>query len=128
MTRRYAPLLIAVFVAISLAMTSGCAGRRFTLKPYKLNIQQGNYLEADDIERVNEGMTRSQVRFLLGTPMIADAFNEHRWDYVFYLKLGSSGDVVQSRMTVFFEGDTVSKVERPDEARITEQIDAACDS
>jgi outer membrane protein assembly factor BamE len=128
MTRRYAPLLIAVFVAISLAMTSGCAGRRFTLKPYKLNIQQGNYLEADDIERVNEGMTRSQVRFLLGTPMIADAFNEHRWDYVFYLKLGSSGDVVQSRMTVFFEGDTVSKVERPDEARITEQIDAAFDS
>ena len=128
MTPRYAPLLIAVFVAISLAMTSGCAGRRFTLKPYKLNIQQGNYLEADDIERVNEGMTRSQVRFLLGTPMIADAFNEHRWDYVFYLKLGSSGDVVQSRMTVFFEGDTVSKVERPDEARITEQIDAAFDS
>jgi outer membrane protein assembly factor BamE len=128
MTRRYAPLLIAAAVALSLAMTTGCAGRRFTLKPYKLNIQQGNYLEADDIERVNEGMTRSQVRFLLGTPMIADAFNEHRWDYVFYLKLGSTGDVVQSRMTVYFEGDTVSKVERPDEESVTKQIDAAFDS
>jgi len=127
MNPRLASFLIAALVAFSLAATSGCSGRRFSLKPYKLNIQQGNYLEADHLERVNEGMTRGQVRFLLGTPMIADAFNEQRWDYVFYLKMGSTGDVIQSRMTVYFEGDTVSSVERPDQEKVTNDIDAAFD-
>ena len=127
MTPRLASLLIALLVAFSLAATSGCSGRRFSLKPYKLNIQQGNYLEADHIERVNEGMTRGQVRFLLGTPMIAVAFNEQRWDSEVYLKMGATGDVIQSRMTVFFEGDTVSRIERPDEEKVTDQIDAAFD-
>lgn len=112
MTRRYAPLLIALAVALSLAMTTGCAGRRFTLKPYKLNIQQGNYLEADDIERVNEGMTRSQVRFLLGTPMVADIFNEQRWDYVYYLKIGRTREVFRRHFVVFFEGDEVVRIEK----------------
>jgi outer membrane protein assembly factor BamE len=122
---RLAPALV---IALAITLLCGCSGRRFSLKPYKVNIQQGNFLEAEDIERIDEGMSRSQVRFLLGTPMISDAFNTQRWDYVFYLKIGRTGDIIQSRFTVFFEGDTVARVERPDEAGVQEQIDAAFDS
>ena len=59
---------------------------------YRIPIQQGNFLEAKDLDQVNVGMTRSQVRYLLGTPMVADSFNEARWDYIYYLKHGRIGE------------------------------------
>jgi outer membrane protein assembly factor BamE len=55
-------------------------------------------------------MTRSQVRFLLGTPMLPDAFDNDRWDYLYYLKLGR-GDTEQRRLTVFFADDRVARIE-----------------
>lgn len=93
--------------------TGGCARmRNFSLKPYRINIQQGNYLEEDDVDQVQPGMTRSQVRFLLGTPMVEDLFNSERWDYVYYLKLGRSGKVFRRHFVVYFEGDEATRVER----------------
>jgi outer membrane protein assembly factor BamE len=56
-------------------------------------------------------MTRSQVRFLLGTPMLPDAFDNDRWDYVYYLKLGRGGTTEQRRLTVFFTDDRVARIE-----------------
>ena len=78
---------------------------------YKINIQQGNYLDDKTIARLETGMTRSQVRFVLGTPMIADSFHEDRWDYVFYIRQGRSGDVRRRHVVVYFDGDSVSRVE-----------------
>jgi outer membrane protein assembly factor BamE len=56
-------------------------------------------------------MTRSQVRFLLGTPMLPDAFDADRWDYVYYLKLERRGDPIKQRLTVYFEDDRVARFE-----------------
>ena len=80
---------------------------------YRINIQQGNYLEPAALEQLSVGMTRSQVRYLLGTPMLPDAFDSDRWDYVFYFKRGRLRDPEQRRVTVFFEDDKVTRIERP---------------
>jgi outer membrane protein assembly factor BamE len=79
---------------------------------YRIDIQQGNLLEEDNLEQVQVGMTRSQVQFLLGTPMVADPFHQQRWDYRYYLKPGRSNEVTESWVIVFFEGDIVSRIER----------------
>lgn len=97
--------LAAVF-GMSLALTAaGCV--------YRINIQQGNYLEPAALEQLAVGMTRSQVRYLLGTPMLPDAFDKDRWDYLFYFKKGRVRDAEQRRVTVFFEGDKVARIDRP---------------
>jgi len=62
---------------------------------YRIDIQQGNLLDDEDISQVDLGMTRSQVQFLLGTPMIADSFHRDRWDYAYYFRRGRSPDPVQ---------------------------------
>ncbi|KPK58356.1 MAG: hypothetical protein AMJ59_15710 [Gammaproteobacteria bacterium SG8_31] len=104
--------LLVVF-AFVLSSASGCARlRNFSLKPYRINIQQGNYLEQDDVDMVEPGMTRSQVRFLLGTPMVEDLFNSDRWDYVYYLKIGRSGEVFRRHFVVYFEGDEAVRIEK----------------
>ena len=108
-------LLICACAAALLALTSisGCSQvRNFSLKPYKINVQQGNFLDQEDIDQIEPGMTRSQVRFLLGTPMVADIFNENRWDYVYYLKVGRTGEVFRRHFIVYFEGDETIRVER----------------
>src|SRR5262245_16631522 len=70
---------------------------------YSIDIQQGNLLESKDIDRVAVGMTRVQVRSLLGTPMVSDPFEGERWDYVYYLKANRSREVVKQHIVVFFE-------------------------
>ena len=79
---------------------------------HRIDIQQGNLLDEEDVEQVEVGMTRSQVRFLLGTPVVRDSFQADRWDYVYYLRRGRSGDVEQDWIIVRFDGDTVSAIER----------------
>ncbi len=60
---------------------------------YRIDVQQGNLLEDKDIGQVEVGMTRSQVQFLLGTPMVSDSFHHDRWDYAYYFRQGRSRDV-----------------------------------
>ena len=74
--------LPTLLLAAGALLASGCV--------YKMNIQQGNYLVAESVSQLKEGMTRSQVRFLLGTPMVEDDFHKDRWDYVYYLRKGRS--------------------------------------
>lgn len=80
---------------------------------YRIDIQQGNFLENKEIDQVTVGMTRSQVRYLLGTPIVGNAFQDSRWDYVYYLKRGSR-DAEQRHFTVYFEEDKVTRIDRPD--------------
>jgi outer membrane protein assembly factor BamE len=79
---------------------------------YRLDVQQGNLLEDKDIVQVEVGMTRSQVQFLLGTPMISDSFHRDRWDYAYYLTKGRSPELQRRWVVVYFENDRVSRVER----------------
>jgi outer membrane protein assembly factor BamE len=78
---------------------------------YRMAVQQGNYLDARQVIQVKEGMTRAQIRFLLGTPMLPDAFNRDRWDYLYTLNMGDGSAVTRQRLTVYFEGDKVSRLE-----------------
>ena len=79
---------------------------------YRVDVQQGNLLKDKDILQVEVGMTRSQVQFLLGTPMVSDSFHRDRWDYAYYLRKGRSPDVQRRWVVVFFENDRVSKIDR----------------
>ncbi len=79
---------------------------------FRIDIQQGNVLEQDAIEQVEVGMTRSQVQFLLGTPMVADSFHRERWDYTYFFRAGRSRDVLRRWMVVYFEGDRVVRLDR----------------
>jgi outer membrane protein assembly factor BamE len=77
---------------------------------YKIDIQQGNVVTPDMVSRLKPGMTRSQVRFVLGTPLVVDAFHPHRWDYVY--RLQKAGRLTeQRRVTVVFENDVLKNVE-----------------
>ena len=88
---------------------------------YRINIQQGNYLDYKAVEQVQPGMTRSQVRYLLGTPMVADSFDKARWDYIYYLKKGRTRHVDERRVTVYFDGEKVAKLDKPPESVFIQQ-------
>ncbi len=78
--------------------------------PYKMDIRQGNLLTAEQREKLKVGMTRSQVRTVLGTPLLVDSFHPDRWDYVYRLEHGR--ELVDSqRMTLYFQGDTLTRID-----------------
>ena len=79
---------------------------------FRVDIQQGNLLKDKDVLQIEIGMTRSQVQFLLGTPMVADSFHRDRWDYAYYLRKGRSPDIARRWVVVYFENDRVSRIER----------------
>lgn len=77
---------------------------------YRLPIQQGNHLDYEKISQVKAGMTRTQVRFLLGTPMVPGAFDNDRWDYTYYLKMRRLRTPLTLHATVYFKDDVVDRV------------------
>ncbi len=79
---------------------------------FRIDIQQGNLLDDEDVNQVEVGMTRSQVQFLLGTPAVTDSFHRDRWDYTYYYRHGRSREVEQRWMVVYFEDERVARVER----------------
>ena len=80
------------------------------LGPHKIDIQQGNYVTQDMVSKLKPGMTRSQVRFALGTPLITDAFHPNRWDYVYMLQ--KKGHVVEQRhITAVFQDDKLLRID-----------------
>ena len=86
------------------------------LTPYRIDIQQGNFVSREMVAQLKEGMhrsegvTRDQVRFVLGTPLLTDLFHADRWDYVFRLKK-TTGEVIASRVTVFFKDNRLVNIE-----------------
>lgn len=86
---------------------------------YRMNIQQGNYLEGKTVAQLQVGMTRTQVRYLLGSPMVPDIFNRDRWDYLYYFKTGHLERPEQRHLVVFFKEEKVASFQRenvPDSA------------
>lgn len=102
---------------VSRLLAGACAAALFAVAAagcvYRQNIQQGNLLDREQIEQLEVGMTRSQVRFLLGTPMVIDSFNSSRWDYIYSLQRGHSRKVEKRHLIVWFEGDKVLRIEEP---------------
>jgi outer membrane protein assembly factor BamE len=95
--------LSTLLLAAGALLASGCV--------YKMNIQQGNYLVAESVSQLKEGMTRSQVRFLLGTPMVPDAFNDDRWDYYYFFSGRQYKEPLKRRLTVYFADEKVARYE-----------------
>ena len=79
---------------------------------YRMNIQQGNYLEGKTVDQLQVGMTRSQVRYLLGTPMVPAVFDRDRWDYVYYFTRGRIHKPEERHLSVYFKEDKVARFER----------------
>ncbi len=103
---KYTSLLRSSVCILTLALClTACGG-------YKINVVQGNFLDQEKVDQVDEGMTRNQVKYLLGTPMITDSFHEDRWDYVYSVRIGKTGQLIQRKVTVFFDGDAVRNVEQ----------------
>ena len=82
-------------------------------RPYRPDIQQGNFVSQEMVAQLKPGMTQDQVIFLLGTPLLTDVFHSDRWDYSFRLQKGN-GEVTTSRVTVFFKDKLVSSFESGD--------------
>ncbi|HEY8607491.1 MAG TPA: outer membrane protein assembly factor BamE [Noviherbaspirillum sp.] len=103
-------------------VTTGPTGiQRFLgfLSPYKIDIQQGNFVSREMIAQLKEGIQRpggvtpEQVRFALGTPLVTDIFHDERWDYVFRLKK-RNGEVISSRVTVHFKDNRLAAIDGGD--------------
>ncbi|TCV90840.1 outer membrane protein assembly factor BamE [Sulfurirhabdus autotrophica] len=95
-----------------------------TISPYKIDIQQGNVVTQEMVSKLKPGMTKSQTKFVLGTPLITDAFHADRWDYVYLLKKG--GKLLEQRkLTVVFEGDLLKRLEGDVAAATSEDTKAA---
>ncbi len=96
----------------SLILLSACSGSPEVtsyLSPYRIDIRQGNYVTQDMVARLKPGMTKDQVRFALGTPLVSDIFHADRWDYVYRFQPGR-GDVQTRRLVVYFEEHKLVRV------------------
>ena len=100
-TMRIAPILFSLLLV--------SCGVYTPLSPYKMDIRQGNFVTAEMREKIKLGMTRQQVRYVLGTPMISDAFHGNRWDYVYRLERDRKM-LEDTRLTLYFEGDTLAQM------------------
>jgi len=101
--------LFSVLILCACLLASGCV--------YQATLSQGNLLDQEDIDQVKVGMTRGQVRFLLGTPMIDDPFHENRWDYVYYLRVGRKKATFKRWISIYFETEAVTEILKDQELR-----------
>ncbi len=102
--RTLAPLFFLLLSACSIEPITS-----YMPEPYKVTIQQGNAITQEMVSKLRPGMSKAQVRFILGSPPITDMFHANRWDYVYLLKQGS--EVKEERkLTLFFDNDALSRV------------------
>jgi outer membrane protein assembly factor BamE len=102
-TRRRSTLAALATLLAALAL-GGCV--------YRIDVQQGNYLEGKAVDQLQVGMTRTQVRYLLGTPLVPDVFDKDRWDYLYYFRHGRHRPNDPRRLVVYFKDDKVTRFER----------------
>jgi len=96
------------FRLILTLLLSACLFGGCFLKPHRIDVQQGNFLDEATVSKLKPGMTRSQLRFLLGTPLIADPFHPERWDYMYLDRKGGKLKN-EKRLTLYFDGDKLTR-------------------
>lgn len=80
------------------------------LSPHRIEIQQGNFVTQEMVNQLKPGMTRDQVRFVLGTPLVSDLYHANRWDYVYTRQPMDSSDIEQRKIAVLFEDGKLSRI------------------
>ncbi len=99
--------VLSLAVAISAAACSWIPN----ISPHRMEIQQGNFVSQEMMAQLKLGMSKEQVRFILGTPLIADVFHADRWDYVFTRIRANSRELEQRRIAVYFEDGKLKRVD-----------------
>lgn len=96
---------------LMLSLLGACSSTRIGgIGPHRIDVQQGNALDQESVAKLKPGLTRSQVRFLLGTPLLVDPFRPNRWDYVYtFHRAGKLTE--QKRITLFFDNDVLQRME-----------------
>jgi len=116
-----------LFVLAVASLESGCGAKLPSLKPFKMEVQQGNVVTSKMLLQLRPGMTRSQVRYIMGTPLIVDSFRDNRWDYFYELR--KQGAIVEKRRVILdfdkdslvsVRGDVIPSAENPDVKTIAE--------
>ncbi|CAM2149482.1 outer membrane protein assembly factor BamE [Pararobbsia alpina] len=97
------------------------------ITPYHLTIEQGNFVSAETAAQLQKGMTRDQVKTLLGTPLLTDMFHQDRWDYVFSFRRGPREIVQQRDLVVIFNGDTLDHWSGAEDLPSEQELLAAID-
>jgi outer membrane protein assembly factor BamE len=123
----------ALAAAAFLALLAGCTSvDNYTrawasaITPYKVEVVQGNFVSREQVEALQKGMSRDQVRNILGTPLVTSVFHGDRWDYVFTLRRKGT-DAQRRQLTVFFKDDLMDRVEgdtMPSEAEFVTTLDS----
>jgi outer membrane protein assembly factor BamE len=103
-------LPVAAFVGV--VSLTGCGSMRSWaptfIQPYRPDVQQGNVVTKEMVDQLRESMTRDQVRFLLGTPLLTSIFHQERWDYVYYLQRGKGDERQLRHLVVLFKNDRLA--------------------
>jgi outer membrane protein assembly factor BamE len=132
MQRLLKTLTLMMFLGLILSGLSGCWGQR---KPasekgsmlsnlpfvYKMTVQQGNLITEEIVDRLELGMSRTQVRYLLGPPLLTDMFHSDRWDYPYTIRRGHRPPE-ERKLTLYFDGDALVRIQgepQPDPNRLT---------
>ena len=115
------------FVLVVASLEVGCGAKLPSMKPFKMEVQQGNVVTSKMLLQLRPGMTRSQVRYIMGTPLIVDSFRDNRWDYFYELR--KQGVLVEKRRVILdfdkdslvsVRGDVIPSAENPDVKTIVE--------
>ena len=129
-------LEVAAFSVISCVLMAGCSSTGSLsassinpvrwITPYKVDVIQGNFISKEQVDFLKVGMTRAQVKDVLGTPLLTSLFHADRWDYVFtFMRQGAEPQ--SFKYTVFFKGDTLERFEgdtMPNEAEFIAKLDS----
>ena len=99
------PAILSLVAAI--LVLTGCESSRWGF-PYRNSVQQGNWITKDQVGMLREGMSREQVKFALGTPMLSSVLHSNRWDYPYYFRSGH-GEVQERVLTVFFDNNRLAR-------------------
>ncbi len=103
---KFSAILLVTCITL---MLSNCSSKLLTI--HRIDVQQGNAIEMEKVDQLKVGMTKNQVKFLMGTPLITDAFHPDRWDYAFHL-IPDYGETESYHLTIFFDGDTVTEIRK----------------
>jgi outer membrane protein assembly factor BamE len=100
----------AAVAACLLAAACGGVPRVPGITPYKIEIQQGNFVSQEMVSQLKPGMSKEQVRFVLGTPLLADIFHADRWDYIYWRET-PAGQREQRKLAVHFADGRLARVD-----------------
>jgi outer membrane protein assembly factor BamE len=97
---------LSIITALSIALLlSGCN------LTYKIDVQQGNVVTAEQLEQLKKGMTKREVRYLLGTPLVVDPFHKDRWEYYYSFRAGNSKQAEHRRITIVFDNEAFREIQ-----------------